>query len=73
MRISLRITEANPGHCYLSMWVNGGLVCSPGGICLRIEELSPFIRLIQPSRVELGQKLVDDPEIKRLIESKIVQ
>lgn len=47
MRITARITDHNPGHTRLSLWVNGGLVTSPGGICLRNDEVVPFLRLLK--------------------------
>ena len=42
-RITYRITDETPAHIRFSLWVNGGLVCSPGGICLRVDEFAPFI------------------------------
>lgn len=42
-RITYRITDETPAHIRFSLWVNGGLICSPGGICLRTEEFKPFV------------------------------
>ena len=50
---TVRITDANPAHVRLSVWVNGGLICTPGGICLRRDdEAAPFITLLNPIRIE---------------------
>ena len=46
-RISYRVTDKNPAHVRLSIWVNGGLICSPGGICLRLEEFDDFIERLK--------------------------
>lgn len=43
-RITYRITDDNGYHVHFSLWVNGGLICTPGGICLRKEEFEPFIK-----------------------------
>ena len=42
-RVTVTITHRNPAHVRLSIWVNGGLICQPAGICLRCEELPEFI------------------------------
>lgn len=43
-RITYRVTDKNPVHVRLSLWVNGALITSPGGICLRVEEFEDFIK-----------------------------
>ncbi len=43
-RITYRKTTVTSAHTNFSLWVNGGLICSPGGICLRNEEFSEFIK-----------------------------
>lgn len=50
-RITIRITNQNPVHIRLSIWVNGGLICNSGGVCLRNEELEDFIRRLDPDQV----------------------
>ncbi len=42
-RVTYRITDQNPAHVRFSMWVNGGLICSPGGMCLRVSEFAQFM------------------------------
>ena len=50
MRISAKVTDRNAVHSRLSVWVNGGLITDPGGICLRNEEVPGFLdRLRMPS------------------------
>jgi len=46
-RVSYRITTQNPVHIRFSLWVNGGLICPPGGICLRVEEFEDFIERLK--------------------------
>ena len=53
MITTIRVTSISPSHVRLSIWVNHGLVCDPGGICLRVEELQPFVTLLQPDILEL--------------------
>lgn len=43
-RITYRITAEDGGHIHFSLWVNGGLICEPGGLCLRRDEFEPFIK-----------------------------
>ncbi len=38
-RVTYRIMDQNSAHSKISLWVNGALVVSPGGITLRNEEL----------------------------------
>ncbi len=45
-RITYRITHQDSGHTHFSIWVNGGLIVTPGGICLRTEEFNEFIKKI---------------------------
>ena len=47
MRVTARITDHNPGHTRLSLWVNGGLVTSPGGVCLRNGEVLQFLKRLR--------------------------
>jgi len=42
-RITYRITKETPAHVNFSLWVNGGLICSPGGMCLRVDEFPIFV------------------------------
>ncbi len=66
MKITIRITDKSPSHSRLSLWVNHGLTCTPGGICLRNEEVEPFIRRTNAESIELGEglKLEDFPFLK---------
>ncbi len=43
-RITYRITQKTPAHTNFSLWVNGGLICTPGGLCLRNDEFDEFIK-----------------------------
>lgn len=43
-RITYRIITKTPAHINFSIWVNGGLICSPGGLCLRVDEFDDFIK-----------------------------
>jgi len=47
MRVSAKTVDKNPVHSRLSVWVNGGLITSPGGICLRNEEVDEFLRRLR--------------------------
>lgn len=51
MRITAGITQQNPVHTRLSVWVEGGLIVEPGGICLRNEEVAPFLERLQPDEI----------------------
>ncbi len=51
MKLTAGITEKNPVHTRLSVWVNGGLITAPGGICLRNEEVRPFLERLRPSKI----------------------
>jgi len=53
---TIRITDLNSSHARLSIWVNHALICSPGNICLRVEELQAFYNLLQPDRIEVDPK-----------------
>ena len=44
MRITVTVINETPLHSYLSVWVNGGLITKPAGICLRNEEVEAFTR-----------------------------
>ncbi len=47
MRITYRITDENHAHIFFSLWVNGGLICAPGGLCLRVSEFKEFIEKLK--------------------------
>ncbi len=64
MRITFRVTDLNPAHVRLSIWVNGGLICDPGGICLRVDELLPFVDRVKPERIECGAG-IEEAEVKK--------
>lgn len=52
MKITVRIFNNNPVHTRLSIWVNGGLITSPGQVCLRNEEVPDFVaRLLERQSV----------------------
>lgn len=55
MKISAKITDTNPAHTRLSIWVNGGLITNPGGICLRNKEVPGFLDhlRISPSQIKI--------------------
>lgn len=48
MKIAVTITDKNPSHTRLSIWVNEGLICDPGGICLRNDEVHLFLARLKP-------------------------
>ena len=50
MRISVR-KKSNPAHTRLSVWVNGGLITDPFGICLRKDEADEFIARLRPDSI----------------------
>lgn len=50
MRITVR-KKSNPAHTRLSIWVNGGLITDPFGICLRNDEVDEFIARLKPDLV----------------------
>lgn len=58
MRISTKIVDSNTVHSRLSVWVNGGLITDPGGICLRNEEVPGFLDhlRISPSQIKMRIK-----------------
>lgn len=56
MITTIRVTDINPSHVRLSIWVNHALVCDPGSICLRVEELQPFVTLLQPDILEADKE-----------------
>lgn len=57
MRITGKITNRNPVHSRLSVWVNGGLITEPGGICLRNEEVVGFLDHLRISPTQIKAKL----------------
>lgn len=57
MRISAKIIESNTVHSRLSVWVNGGLITNPGGICLRNDEVHDFLDHLRISPVQIKEKI----------------
>jgi len=57
MKITAKITDKNPVHSRLSVWVNGGLITNPGGICLRNEEVVEFLDHLKISSFHIKAKL----------------
>ena len=48
IRITYRIVDGRgTPYVHLSLWVNGGFICAPGGISLRVEEAEEFIKRLQ--------------------------
>ena len=47
-KITIVIHSKNSVHTILSIWVNGGLINSSGGICLRNEEVENFVNRLDP-------------------------
>ncbi len=56
MRITYRKTNETPAHIRFSIWVNGGLICDPGGICLRVSEFDEFIKRLEAKSDEQAYK-----------------
>jgi len=57
MKITATVTDRNPVHSRLSVWVNGGLIVNPGGICLRNEEVEEFMDHLKISSTQIKEKL----------------
>lgn len=57
MRITAKVTDLNTVHSRLSVWVNGGLIVNPGGICLRNEEVEGFLDHLKISPTKIKTKL----------------
>ncbi len=57
MRITAKVTDRNPVHSRLSVWVNGGLIVNPGGICLKNEEVEGFLDHLKISTTKVTAKL----------------
>ncbi len=57
MRITAKVTDENPVHSRLSVWVNGGLITNPGGICLRNEEVVEFLDHLKLSSFHIKFKI----------------
>ena len=57
MKITSKITYRNPSHSRLSVWVNGGLIVNPGGICLRNEEVVEFLDHLKLSSFHIKAKI----------------
>lgn len=49
MKITIQLISTNMCHSRFSIWVNGGLICEPGNIILRNEEVKPFVKRLQPN------------------------
>lgn len=60
MRVTYRITDENPAHIRFSVWVNGGLISSPGGLCLRVSEFKEFISRL---KAKTDAQAYEDKEI----------
>ena len=57
MRITIR-KRSNPAHTRLSIWVNGGLITEPFGICLRKDEAEEFLARLK------ADSITDEAEIR---------
>ncbi len=57
MKITAKVTDENPVHSRLSIWVNGGLIVNPGGICLRNEEVVEFLDHLKLSSFHIKAKI----------------
>ena len=58
MRIRISVYARNPVHTRLNVWVNGGLITSPGAICLRNDEVAEFVqRLLPDMEDDVGYQL----------------
>ena len=57
MKLTITIVNRSPSHVHLSIWVNGALICDPGKICLRADELYPFLKRVNPDLVH--EKTID--------------
>jgi len=57
MKITAKITDKSPSHTRLSIWVNGGLICNPGWICLRNEEVVEFLDHLKLSSFHIKAKI----------------
>lgn len=61
MRITVEVTDTNPVHSRLSVWVNGALITPPGGICLRNEEVEEFTDRLHGIRLRQEERFADEP------------
>lgn len=57
MKITAKVTDSNPVHSRLSVWVDGGLIVNPGGICLRNEEVVEFMDHLKLSSFHIKAKI----------------
>lgn len=57
MKITAKVTGKHELHSRLSVWVNGGLIVNPGGICLRNEEVEEFLDHLKISPTKIKAKL----------------
>lgn len=57
MKITAKITNKSPSHTHLSVWVDGGLIVKPGGICLRNEEVVEFLDHLRLSSFHVKAKV----------------
>lgn len=57
MKITAKVTDQNPVHSRLSIWVNGALIVKPGGICLRNTEVVEFLDHLKLSSFHIKAKI----------------
>lgn len=57
MKITAKVTDSNPVHSRLSIWVDGALIVNPGGICLRNEEVVEFMDHLKLSSFHIKAKI----------------
>lgn len=57
MKITAKVTDSNPVHSRLSIWVDGALIVNPGGICLRNEEVVEFLDHLKLSSFHIKAKI----------------
>ena len=57
MKITAKVTDSNPVHSRLSVWVDGALIVNPGGICLRNEEVVEFMDHLKLSSFHIKAKI----------------
>lgn len=53
--IYLRLDDINPAHARFSLFINGGLCCSPSDICVRLSELDDLTEVWRG-----GWRVLDD-------------
>ena len=57
MKITAKVTDSNPVHSRLSVWVDGALIVHPGGICLKNEEVEGFLDHLKISPTKIKAKI----------------